>query len=224
MHDHDRVGWQLCLRIEPLDRWIVPGLDFAEEDLGKRRPIEDERARRHALEIDHRHHAAHHGGELHESILGELVGLQRHVGGTEGNGPRLDLLDAAAGPDRLVVQAVAGRFPVGVGPFRIDRVGKRGAGAGNIGSAGGCDRCRRKHGGREQDVEGLHGLSPLLRPNSRATRRLIRAPEVRAVCCIEQFVFDAGFGWRMTRPHRPFRSRGISNPRMPWFYDGQTTV
>jgi len=35
----------------------------------------------------------------------------------------LDLLDAAAGADRLVVHADAGLFLVGVGPLCVDRIG-----------------------------------------------------------------------------------------------------
>src|SRR6185312_4893704 len=63
--------------------------------------------------------------------------LQRHVGRAEGDGARSDLLDAAAGADRLIVQAVAGLLLIGISPLRVDRIGEGRAGAGNVGSAGG---------------------------------------------------------------------------------------
>jgi len=51
----------------------------------------------------------------------------------------LDLGDAVARTDRLVVQPDARLFLIGLGPFRIDRVGEGRTGAGNIGSHGGRD-------------------------------------------------------------------------------------
>ena len=84
--------------------------------------------------------------------------LERRVGGAEGHGLGLDLLDAGAGADRLVVQAVAGLLLVGVGPLRIDREGEGGACAGDIGSEG-----RRRSGdqaGSDDCPEEIHGWSP----------------------------------------------------------------
>src|SRR5262249_53374748 len=52
VNDRDRVRRQLRLRIELFDRRIVPGLAFAEEDLGERRPVENELTGRNSLEID----------------------------------------------------------------------------------------------------------------------------------------------------------------------------
>ena len=45
-----------------------------------------------------------------------------------------------AGTDGLVVHAVAGLLLIGLGPFRIDREGERGAGAGDF---------RSRRGGRQ---------------------------------------------------------------------------
>src|SRR5205823_6354865 len=55
----------------------------------------------------------------------EVFRLQRHVGGPEGHRLGLDLLDAAARTDRLVIQPDAGLRLIGRGPFRIDRIGER---------------------------------------------------------------------------------------------------
>ena len=54
----------------------------------------------------------------------ELLARQWRVGGAEGHGLGLDLLDAAARADRLVVQSVAGFLFVGIGPLGINRIGK----------------------------------------------------------------------------------------------------
>jgi len=45
---------------------------------------------------------------LHQPVLLQIGGLQRLVGGAEGDRAGFDLLDTAAGADRLVVQADAG--------------------------------------------------------------------------------------------------------------------
>jgi hypothetical protein len=74
------------------------------------------------------------------TILFEVFSLHRSVGGAEGHGAGDDLLDAAAGADRLIVQADAGVLLIGVSPFGIDRIGEGRAGAGNIGGEGGCSR------------------------------------------------------------------------------------
>jgi hypothetical protein len=73
---------------------------------------------------------------LHEAVLVEVFGLERHVRGAEIDRFRLDLLDAAARADRLVVHAGPGLRLVGFRPFGIDRVGKGRAGAGNLGGIG----------------------------------------------------------------------------------------
>ena len=75
------------------------------------------------------HDAADDRRKLHQTRGLQILGLQRHVGRAEVDGLRLDLRDAAAGADRLVVHADPGLLLVGVGPFRVDRIRERGAGA-----------------------------------------------------------------------------------------------
>ena len=130
-------------------------------------------ARLDAVEVDDRHDAAHHGRELHQARLLELLRLQRHVGGAEGHGLGLDLLDAAARADRLVVQPDAGLFLVGVGPFRIDRIGERRAGAGDV---DGERRARspRRRSRRLRSVCGkVSRLSPVGRDENGSRRRAL---------------------------------------------------
>ena len=54
----------------------------------------------------------------------ELVRRHRHVGGAEINGAIVDLVDAGAGPDRLVVQLDAGRAGRSFAPLAVDRRGE----------------------------------------------------------------------------------------------------
>ena len=86
----------------------------------------------------------------------EVLALQRRVGGAEVDGLGLDLLDAAARADRLVVQADAGLLLVGVRPLGVDRVGEGRAGAGNVGGARGRDKGGRK-ACRREGVDEFHG-------------------------------------------------------------------
>ncbi len=134
MHDGNSLRRQLDVWIEPSQRGVVPRLDLAEEDLGQGRPVDGELARLDALDVHHRHDAADHGGKLRETVCLEIGWLERHVGGAEGHLLILDLPDPLARTDRLVVHRDAGRFLVGLGPFGIDRIGKGGAGARNLGA------------------------------------------------------------------------------------------
>ena len=67
---------------------------------------------------------AHDHRELHQAVLAQVFVHQRRVGGAEVHGLGLDLPDAAARADRLVVEADAGRVPIGVGPLGEYREGK----------------------------------------------------------------------------------------------------
>ena len=67
--------------------------------------------------VDDRDDAAHHRRKLDEAALVEILALERRVGRAEIDRLRLDLLNSAAGTDRLVVQAVPGLFLVGFGPL-----------------------------------------------------------------------------------------------------------
>ena len=136
MHDDDRLRRQLDVRVELRDRRIVPLGDLAEEDVRQRRPVEDELVRADAVEIDDWHVAADDRRELHQARSRQILRLERHVRGAESDGLRLDLLDAAAGADRLIVEAIAGVRLIGVGPFGVDRIGESRAGAGNVAGPG----------------------------------------------------------------------------------------
>ncbi len=97
---------QLEALVEIGDRRIAPFLDLAEVNVG-----EDFTGQLHfawfdPLDVDHRDYAAHHRGKLHQAFLFQLFQLQRRVGSAEIDGLRLDLLDASARTDRLVVHAV----------------------------------------------------------------------------------------------------------------------
>jgi hypothetical protein len=73
MDDRDRLARQLDVRIQLLDRRIVPGLDFGEEDLGERWAIDRQLAGLHAFEIHDRNDTAHHHGELDEASFVEIL-------------------------------------------------------------------------------------------------------------------------------------------------------
>src|SRR4051794_22485118 len=143
MDDDDRLRRQLRARIELLNRSIIPGLDFAKEDFGDSRTIELEVARLDAFKIDDWNVATDHGRELEEPILFQLIERKWHVARAERHGLVLDLLDAAARTDRLIVQAVASLFLVGVRPLGIDRIWEGRTGAGNVDSDRLCQACRR---------------------------------------------------------------------------------
>src|SRR5262249_31701619 len=109
--DHDdRLRRQLHIGIELRECGVVPGFDLTEADLREGRTIDAQLAGLDALEIHDRHYAAHHGRELGEAILVEFLTLEWHITRTERDGPSLDLLDAAARANRLIVQSNAGLF------------------------------------------------------------------------------------------------------------------
>ena len=122
-----------------------------------------------AVEIDDRHDAAHDHRELGKTVLVEILALQRRIGGAEGDGLGLDLLDAAAGADRLVVQADAGLLLIGVGPFGVDRIGKGRAGAGNVGGRRQAATARQAAPAAMQSVDQCFTwLSPVARMREQA--------------------------------------------------------
>ena len=157
-NDGDGVGRQLQLRIELGDRRIIPFGDLAEIDVGQRFAVEHQFAGLDAFEIHHRNDRAHDHRPLHQAVLLELLNLQRHIGSAERHGLGLDLLDAGAGADRLVVQAVAGFLLVGIGPFRIDRERERRTRSGDVGG----ERRRRcgDQAGSDDSFDEIHCWSP----------------------------------------------------------------
>ncbi len=159
-HDGNGLRGQLRVRVQLGDRGVIPLGDGAEEDLRQRVAVEDEGARGHAFEVHDRHDAAHDHRELDEAVLLELFTLERRVGCAEGHRLGLDLLDAAARADRLVVETDVGLFFVGVRPLRIDRVGEARTGARDVGGQSkanaSCDSGCRKGAARESDQSGPH--------------------------------------------------------------------
>jgi hypothetical protein len=137
-------------------------LDLAAVDVGQDLAGQLELAGLDARDVDDRHDAAEHRRELDEAALLEVLALEGRVGGAEIDRFGLDLADAAARADRLVVQARAGFLAIGLGPFRIDREREGGAGAGDVGG-----RCGQGEGRHRQADDGhlrrvFHLTSPLL--------------------------------------------------------------
>src|SRR5262249_8666965 len=107
-------------------------------------------ARLHAVDVDDRHDAADHDRKLAEAGVGEVFRLERLVRGAEIDGRRLDLGDAAAGADRLVVDLVAGLLAERGRPFRRYGIDERRAGTGDV------DGSRRAGGERQRRGGGQH--------------------------------------------------------------------
>jgi hypothetical protein len=138
----------LIAAIQGGDARVVPLADLAQEDVGQQFAVQLHRARGHARHLEHRHHAADHRRELRQAELFQFFRLQRGIGGAEVHRACLDLGDAAAGADRLVVDLLAGRLRVVGGPFRHDRIDERGAGAGDVcGHGAGGERGRQRERG-----------------------------------------------------------------------------
>ncbi len=146
MHHGDREVRQTDAGVQGGDLGIVPPADGAHEDGRQHLPAQVNLAGRHALQVHDRHDAAHHGGELEEPGLGQLLGLQGLVRSPEVDGLGLDLLDAAARADGLVVDAKAGLLPIALGPPGVDRRREGGAGAGDRRAAGRARRGRIRGG------------------------------------------------------------------------------
>src|SRR5207247_11360850 len=110
---------------------VVPRLDLSEIDVGEHRSRELQLAGDAGNVVD-RHHPAEHSREVQDRPGRRLQLLFGHrtVRGAEKYGLVGDLLDAAARPDRLVVDAnVRVQLVVLAEPLRIDRIGECGAGA-----------------------------------------------------------------------------------------------
>ncbi len=129
MHDGDRHVREVECRVELLDRRIVPGGDVTQEDVRKRGSVQNHLIVGNPRNVHHRHVAADDRRKHGKAELVEIGRLQRLVGRAERHRFGLDLRNAAAGTDRLVVQMVAVHRGVRRRPFRVDRVGKSRAGA-----------------------------------------------------------------------------------------------
>src|SRR5205823_598584 len=132
------------------DGGIVPFGDLAEIDVGEERTGQLEFAGLHAYKIDDRNIAADDGRKLQQAVFFELFRFERHVRRTEIDRLVLDLLDTPARADRLVIHADTRLRLVGFGPLRVNRVGKRGAGAGNVETQGGRADAERQRGSKKR--------------------------------------------------------------------------
>src|SRR5690606_36202162 len=140
VHDVDLGRRQRHAGVDRGDLRVVPGGDLAEEDVGEDRAGQAQLAAADAFDVDHRDHAADRGRELGQARGGQLAAGQRLVGGAEIDGAGLDLGDAAAGTDRLVVDLVPGGLVVVVRPLGDQRIDEGRARAGDFGgNAVACD-------------------------------------------------------------------------------------
>ena len=203
--DHGDVGRrQLGFRVQGLDRGVIPLLDVADEDRRQRLAVQHQLARGDAFEIHHRNHAADDRRELDQAGFVQLFDRQRLVGGAESHGLRLDLLDPAAGADRLVVQPGAGFLLVGIGPLGGDRVEEGRASTGDVlvacGDFGG-GRGRLRAGGDREDAgdqagqQGCAGESQGVSPGVRGVPPGVACGR-RSGSCFER---DASSGCRFFR-------------------------
>src|SRR5207249_4556123 len=92
---------------DPLNIGSDPFVALAEIDVGKNGAGEPDLTGFDCGDVDHGNVAADYRRKLHQPALVQLFRLERHVRGAEIHGLVLDLPDAAAGADRLVVEVVA---------------------------------------------------------------------------------------------------------------------
>src|SRR5262249_21359352 len=90
---------------------------------------------------------ADHDRELAQAGVGEVLAVERLVGRAEVDGRGLDLRDAAAGTDRLVVDLVAGLRGERGRPLGEHRIDERGACAGDVGGISAARGERQNRGG-----------------------------------------------------------------------------
>ncbi len=126
-------------------------------------------ASRDARHVQRRHDAADHGRKLVEACSVQVRQLQRLVRSAEVDGLGLDLLDAAARADRLIVQAVAGLGLIGFSPLGIDRRREGRARARDVGGARLRGRSKQDRGARRGDDRFEHvslhpGCDPAITP------------------------------------------------------------
>ena len=107
---------------------VVPGLDFAEKDLGQGFPRQLDLDVFQAFDVHHRHNAADHSRELEQTIFVQVFRFQGGIGSAELNRAGLDLANAATGSDGLIVDLVTGCLVVHVCPGCVYRIRERSAG------------------------------------------------------------------------------------------------
>src|SRR5881394_1675524 len=104
MDDGNVGGGELHARIECGNVRVIPLRDGAGEDFSEHGASELQ-LRIETLDVVNGHHGAEHRGEVEDGAGRglQLFVVHRAVGRAEEDGPVGDLLDAAAGSDRLVV-------------------------------------------------------------------------------------------------------------------------
>ena len=134
MHHGNRFGRKLQAGVKLGYRRVIPLLDLAQINIGQHGARDFHLARFDSLDVDDGDHAAHDHRPLHQAFLGQFVRFKRHVGRAEINRFGLDLLDAAARPDGLIVEADPGVCFIGLGPFAVNRVREASTRSGDFGS------------------------------------------------------------------------------------------
>src|SRR6185312_6928624 len=121
----DRRAREAQARVELLDRRVVPGLYLAAEDVSGGRAVELEPGLDPGQVVGHRDRAEG-DRELEDVTLHGLLvlGLERRIGAREVHRRRLQVGDARAGADAVVVDRQALALEVGA-PLLIDRLGQR---------------------------------------------------------------------------------------------------
>ena len=144
MHHGDLQCGQWQTPVAGSNARIVPHRDLAEEDVGQHIRVQLHRAGCDAWQVERRHDAADDRRKLPQAGAGQFCGRQWFVGRTKIHGASLDLGDAAAGADGLIVHFLAGGCLVVRRPLGHGRVHKRCACAGDIGRecAGGKAACQ----------------------------------------------------------------------------------
>ena len=99
MHHSDALIGQFEILVQCDDRRIIPLGDLAQVDVGQCGSIQFQCSRINPVHIDDRNHAADHRRELHQAILFQIFGLERHIGCAKVHGVGFNLFDAAAGTD-----------------------------------------------------------------------------------------------------------------------------
>src|SRR5262245_44567981 len=110
--------------IEITDRLGVPFDDLAEIDVRKNSPCESKLSWPDALHVHDWHHPAHDERKLGKAGSGQLTGTKWSIGRSEIHRPALDLSDADARTNGLVVDLGAGQGLVGFRPLGQNRIHK----------------------------------------------------------------------------------------------------
>src|ERR1700722_9155426 len=120
MNDGDWRSRKRHVGIQGLQPGIIPISDLSQEDVRKHGPGEPQTTSSYPFDIHHRNDASDDQRELTKAGLSQFLWPQRHVGSTEIDRACLYLLQARAGPVRLIVNLVASLGLILRRPFRKD--------------------------------------------------------------------------------------------------------